>query len=135
VLPIYTQLLFFQLDVELYGVPSWQARRHYFFNRMATIIECFNVWVVSLLKPGGSLLVFSDIMEEKVTTSNTPELTAQNICTTIEQYEALYGRGLGSYGLANMSELVSQQEEYFLPWEFDQERRFLVKGARFLAPK
>jgi len=152
VLPIYTQLLFFQLDVELHAVSCWQANRHYFFSQMASIIERFNQWVVSLVKQGGSLLVFSDIIEEKL---NEPEMTepemtepekneskstflkateisSQVVCKAIDTYEAMYGHGLGSYGLLNMAELASQQEEYYLSWRFDQERRFLVKGVRFI---
>lgn len=147
VLPVYTQLLFFQLEVMLKDSYLWHEFRTTFFENMTKVIEAFNRLVLKHSRPSGNIIVVSDLIQipsmEAVfetmdvirgsfgNNSDTQDLQVQQMEGYVEQYESTYGMGLGSYGVYEMEQHSSLKYYTFLPWQFAEDTLFLVKVCFF----
>lgn len=131
ILPIYTQLLFFQIDTRLSYNPLWAELRTIFFSQMTRIIDSFNQKMVSYCNSCGTLFVVSDIVEIDAIMGIRD---ASDIEKYLATYESNYGLGLGSYGLLNIESYATITKTFYFPWTFDTQRVFLVKACELRNP-
>jgi hypothetical protein len=136
--PIYSQLVYHQLQLELSGLLrdgySSELADEFaflFLHEMAGVIERFNKNVVSLLNDAGKLIVFADIfqMEKGQPFFNkvANAIHRKDIMDEIHQgYQKKYGFGLGDYGLHHMDQLLQRVKSRWLLWNFDEQRSFAV---------
>jgi len=127
VLPIYTQILYLELVHKLEHTKGFKYIQGYLLQQMIYVINEFNQKVVKSVDQDGLLIVLSDIIEENLK-DNAEIRQSLDISRKIEAYEKTYGVGLGSFGLLNIVEYITPIKEYYINWEFNEERRFLVKG-------
>ena len=127
VMPIYTQLLYIEMNSKLQGTKGYPYIQGILLQKMIYVIDEFNQKLVRCLKEEGKLIVFSDIIEEE-TNQDKYNLTSGEIQKKIETYEKTYGVGLGSFGLMNISEYGQIVSEHYMNWDFNETRKFLVKG-------
>jgi len=138
ILPIYTQMLYLQLDDALKKTKGYRFIKGLLLQKMIHIIDCFNRNVVKCINRDGYLFDLSDIIEEALSNQdgslhNNATLDSRESATIdtmkkIEAYEKTYGVGLGSFGLINICEYLIEHEAYYYEWTFSPKRRFLVKG-------
>ena len=137
--PIYTQLLFHQVQHELYGLladgysePLARRMSETMLQAMPTILERFNNNLIRLLKPGGTLLVLSDIFEmqegSEFHRKIVHSIKQKDVMDEIyRQYQSTYGFGLGDYGLYDLNQKLEQKKSRWLLWRFNETRSFAVQ--------
>jgi len=129
VMPIYTQLLYLELIDKLQNTKGYKHIQEYLLQKMIYVIDEFNKKVIKCVRAEGVLILLSDIIEESIVADKEPD-SRDEIKDKIETYEKTYGIGLGSFGLLNCCDYMVPLEEYYLNWEFNETRRFLVKGLK-----
>lgn len=141
--PIYTQLLFQQLIVNLsvlksvnYSSELIHHINNNFMQLMPSVIQQFNQNTLALLKIQGTLVVMSDIYEVQNKTPLFQEL--HEYITQPEQldfyqkkYLKKYGYGFGDYGLYHLEETVHLKTHKWFEWPFSKEKTMFVKVEIF----
>lgn len=127
VMPIYTQLLYIEIDTKLKSTKGYPYIKGLILQKMIYVINEFNKKVLNCVSKDGNLIVLSDILEEKINRESINE-TSVEIKEKIQTYEKTYGVGLGSFGLLNICDYARPLSEYYINWKFSEDRKFLVKG-------
>lgn len=136
--PIYTQLLYQQVMLELAGLrqdgfdPSLATyMEERLLEEMPGVLERFNQNVIKLLQDDGVLLVLSDVFElhhdsdfyRKVAHS----IKQKDVMDEIHKsYVNTYGYGLGDYGLYDLDNHLVINKSRWLMWRFNDDRSFAV---------
>ncbi len=131
VCPIYTQLLYQELQHKLKESNNYHYIKDLILQEMIYIIDMFNQRIVKMISKGKYIFVLSDIIEKSITKKSkehTIIFKKEEIEEEISTYEKTYGVGLGSYGLINIEEYTKVIQDYYYQWNFDSNRSFLVKG-------
>lgn len=126
--PVYTQLLLPQfLDIS-----AQNAAIEILMEFIGKVIHKVNKSILLLANTGARICIWSDILEYA---NDDPALS--DIVSHIsdekwmdgmyESYLAMYGHGLGSYGILDMRKMVSVSSEKWLLWPFIESRTMLVK--------
>ena len=139
--PVYTQLVYTQIEVllkilyasEQYSYDELHRILLAAHSSMKCVLRGYNKLMLSLLSPGGRLIVLSDIMELPSKDPRLQILAEQNKkgCINARLLQSLIeeqGNELAINALEEIeSELESPEIRYFI-WPFDDEKSFLVKG-------
>ena len=107
---------------------------------MPAYLQRLNSLFDQLTKPGGRLIVWSDLLEFTTADPIVSDLISHIDDTEFiggfyDSYVAQYGHGISSYGMDNLFEQLEVIESRWLLWPFDDTRTFLVKltaGAKGL---
>lgn len=141
--PIYTQLLFQQLQVNLktleklnYSMYLINLIRQSFLNLMSILIDTFNKNLIKLLDENGKIIIVSDIFETKNGSDFLKEIKPIiNDTPQMEhfyrRYQIDYGTGLGDYGLQNMSKKLTPKQSSWMIWPFTEKRMMILKTVTF----
>jgi hypothetical protein len=136
--PIYTQLLYQQMMLELGGLVHdgydealAQHCQERFLDVMLGVIERFNQNLIPLLKDDGTLLVLSDVFElehdsdfyRKVVHSIKQKDVMDEIYHT---YLNTYGYGLGDYGLEDLKKHLAMTKSRWLLWRYNDDKSYAV---------
>lgn len=136
--PIYTQLLYQQLMLELHGLRQDGYDEHLaqyterkFLEWMPGVIERFNQNVIHLLKEDGVLLVLSDVFELEHESDFYRKVAhcikQKDVMDEIYQsYVNTYGLGLGDYGLQELQEHLNVTKSRWLLWRFNDDKSYAV---------
>jgi len=137
ILPIYTQILFHQLMATATAVIGKINERvsSEIMNIVANLLQNINSALLECVTDQGKVIVFSDVLEYD---SEAPEydelkillkeLEWESIHQYYESYLSTYGYTLGAYGLYDMSTHLSHLDKAYFLWEFDENRKMLVKA-------
>jgi hypothetical protein len=137
--PIYTQLVYNQVLSECAvlrenGYPEHMIKyiEGIMLDEMVGIIERFNDNLFKTLKPGGELVVLSDIFQVDIGSKFYLEvengIKSHEVMEEIyKDYKEKYGIGLGDYGLLNLDEKLKSYLSKWLIWPFDNKSEFVVK--------
>lgn len=131
IMPIYTQLLYNQLNIILDSVDGDQNKekiRNTFLNFMPLVIRRFNEVVFSIGKKDADFLMITDLLEynrENIFHIENKVKDFSYIDNLMKNYIEKYGYGLGSYGKLHFTENIKIYYEDYLLWPFDGERYFL----------
>jgi hypothetical protein len=143
VLPIYTQLVFYQFNTiihslinEGYNEMFLRSLPERFLSLLPRLFNSFNLSIDQLLNEHGELIVCSDFFEDH------PESTfIKNIQRSIqnqtevdkfyENYHSEYGFGLGDYGYQYFLDKFVTVFTKWLIWPFNNNRSMVVKVGHF----
>ena len=139
--PVYTQLVYTQIEVILRLV---QKQGHYSdqaINNILTaasvaltpMLERYNDLLLSVLMPGGHILMLADLLEIEV---SDPDLTVAKTCIhATGQIEDLIqnkfeeaGLGMAWTGLEMLEQSIKTIRNCHAIWPFDETREFIVRG-------
>ena len=137
--PIYTQLLFHQLNSNLtilnnlnYSIDLINYCRNQFLEIMPKVISHFNNNILKLLKINGLMIVMSDIFEASVDSPVYTKISsAMHSRSSMEQYYQeyfeKYGYGLGDFGLSDLETKAKQTDAKWIAWPFTENKTIYVK--------
>lgn len=139
VLPIHTQLLFPQLDNILVGglqeklltKSMYLDAQRMILDRMPNVLKNFNEILLMQLKDEGRLIVFSDFLEDVPEGAYSQRFDSIGFEDVYRQYEAVYGMGLGRFGLYDLESRCHILDSKWFLWPFDNNRNLFVKGSIF----
>lgn len=99
---------------------------------MPRFLHRLNTLFYELMKPGGHMIVWSDLLEFRKEDPVLHDLLShiddkEFIGGFYDSYVAQYGRGISSFGMDNLFERLEILESKWLLWPFDESRTFLVK--------
>lgn len=136
--PIYTQLIFQQVVIELSALREQKVPEHILkaaedimLDEVPNIISQFNDNLIKALHKEGLMVVLSDIFEIDIL-SDFGKAVEQSLLdhTTDEiyhQYQRTYGYGLGDYGLYHMSQHLEELTHHWFLWPHSSQKHFLIK--------
>ena len=135
-LPIYTQLLFAQIEGQLrqYFLSDVLREEEYngylrqLLDVMPNIISDFNEGILDLVGKGSQLVVLSDCLEDRPEGSYSQAYKAGEFEQAYDHYCQTYGMGLGHYGLYNIEEYYTPSESKWFRWPFANDRVLFVKA-------
>jgi hypothetical protein len=101
-------------------------------NFMPRFLHRLNTLFYELMKPGGHMIVWSDLLEFRKEDPVLHDLIShigdnEFIGGFYDSYVAQYGHGISSFGMENLFERLEVLESKWLLWPFDESRTFLVK--------
>lgn len=143
VTPIYTQLLYQQLVVNLSVLESVNYSSELinhindsFLHFMPTVIQQFNQNTIALLSNRGTLVVMSDIYEVQNDTPLLQELheyiiQPEQLDSYQKKYLEKYGYGFGDFGLYHLEETMNLKTYKWFEWPFSKEKTMFVKVEIF----
>ena len=141
--PIYTQLLFPQLQANLQTLENLNYNQHLidfirrsFLNLMTVLIDTFNKNVIKLLAQDGQIIAISDIYETKNGSDflkNVKTIVSDNekMDSFYQRYQRDYSTGLGDYGLINMDKKLKPTPIIWVLWPFSDKRTMVVKMVSY----
>lgn len=135
-LPIYTQLLFSQVEGQLrqYWLSDVLREEDYndyvraLLDIMPSIIGYFNEGLLDLVEKGSQVIVLSDCLEDVPEGSYSQAYEAGKFEQAYDQYCQTYGMGLGHYGLYNLEAQTTPSKSKWFRWPFAHDRVLFVKG-------
>lgn len=136
--PIYTQLLYRQIEVDLDGLVKLGFSREYkdqiiteILQMMIELIDNFNQEVVKLLIDEGTVFVGSDIfyLDENAFSNEIRNNIANHDKTEklYKGYQNQYGFGIGDYGLYSLSQKLELKKEKWVLWGNYHKNAYAVK--------
>lgn len=141
ILPIYTQILFNQLMQTCISINGdlQHETQILIMEKVAHLISLINSELINHLKKDGVLIAFSDVLEYKGSDQTAQALINCYSSESLEKFNTLandvytsylenFGYTLGAFGIYDMSSKIEKSADKFLMWEFDNQRKFLVKG-------
>lgn len=139
VLPIYTQLLFGQLNqmldrafkLNLISGQTYHVAQRRCLDIMPNVIHLFNESLNRQVKKGGKLIVLSDYLEDKPDGYYATNFDPNSFEGIYKNYVDAYGMGLGHFGHYDLEQAYPSSHHQWFLWPFDRDRHLLVKGAVF----
>lgn len=135
ILPIYSQLLFFQLltRVEKSQVALDQELAEWLMRLVASWLSKVNEALLQHLNDHGKLILFADVLEYHRQSDDyrmVQDMVKMGIDLRdyYDQFLETFGYTLGAYGILDMVQRIEVQKEAFFIWDFDETRSMLVKG-------
>jgi len=135
-LPIYTQLLFAQVEGQLRqyllsDILSEEVYNNYLrglLDMMPKVIAYFNEGLLDLARKGSQLIVLSDCLEDVPEGQYSQAYEAGEFQQAYDLYCESYGMGLGHYGLYDLEAHYPPIESRWFRWPFAEDRVLYVRG-------
>lgn len=140
VLPIYTQLLFRQIESSLNGglITDLISQENYtdavrvLLDVMPRVIKAFNHGIEKTLDAGRNVIVLSDYLEDVPDGQYAGQFLDLAFESVYTDYYNQYGMGLGHYGHYDMNQRLKPMAEQWLRWPFDGHRHMFVKAISYI---
>ena len=136
--PIYTQLIFQQVLIELSVLREQKVPEHILkaaedimLDEIPKIIAQFNDKLILALHKDGLMVILSDIFEIDILSEFGKEVQKSLLNNTTDEiyhtYQQTYGYGLGDYGLYHMSQHLEELTHHWFLWPHSSQKHFLIK--------
>jgi len=140
--PIYTQLLYRQVEQALQGMVLRGLKEEtkefvlrMFLQGMIQVIDHFNNQVVNLVSKDGLLFVASDVFligYDRFSKSVIEQIGSnEEMDKLYGEYQEAYGYGLGDYGLLSMEERIKPVRSRWFLWNQSKHQTYAVKFYAF----
>ena len=138
--PVYTQLVYTQIEVLLKILYTYEQYSYEDLNRILTAahqgmpvpIRNYNRMLMAALKDEGNLIVLSDILEIAI---DDPFLEKVRIGLTVAEIDKMIERKIedegldfARAGLEDLQDKVDRTDFLYIIWPFDEHKEYLVYG-------
>ena len=140
--PIYTQLLYRQVEQTLQGLVLEGLKEEtkdyvlrMLLQRMINLIDHFNSQVVNLLSKDGLVFVASDVFligDDRFSKRIIETIESnEEMDTLYDVYQKTYGYGLGDYGLYSMEQRIKPVRSRWFLWHQSKHQTYAVNFYAF----
>jgi len=132
---IYTQILLPQYTFLLQEIIKEEKNNEYlepFMYFISKMIRNINESLIENIKEGGKIVCFSDILQFSSEDKKLKELSLKTdsykyIENYYINYVKKYGKGLGDFGILDMSSYITIEDSSWHIWPYDSNKTLLVK--------